>query len=387
MLAAAPSLDASRIEPTTATTRLVGLGTALPPHRIAQADIAEFLTRVAQAQPNCPPQFARYVQYLARNSAIDHRYSVVADYAQQDASAFDFYPTNWALHPSPSTAERMQLYRRASVELAETAARRALADAGLPSEAVTHVVLSTCTGFFAPGPDVVLIDRLGLSPSVQRSILGFMGCFAGLNGLRTADHIVRAEPDAVVLQIAVELCSLHFQTEADLSMLVSNLLFADGAAAAVYRRAPGRRELAMRVGATASSVCADSEDQMGWTIGNHGFVMSLADSVPRRLQALAPTFVADLLEQRDLTRSDVQGWAVHPGGKKILTAIGEALDLDDEQLAASFSILREHGNMSSATVLFVLDRLLNLRPPQSQEPIVALSFGPGLTMEGALLVP
>ncbi len=383
------TLDGVSIETTEATTRLVGLGTAVPPYRCAQTDIAAFMTRVAEAQPDCPPQFARYAQYLARTSAIDHRHTVIADYAKTDPQSFEFFPQNWALAPSPTTADRMAVYRKESVRLAEAAARAALRDAEVPAEAVTHIVLSTCTGFFAPGPDVVLMDRLGLSPSVQRSILGFMGCFAGLNGLRAADHIVRAEPDAVVLQVAVELCSLHFQTRADLKTLVSNLLFSDGAAAAVYRRSDGRERRAPRIAGTASSVAFDTRDEMGWVIGDHGFEMTLADSVPRHLRSEAPRFVRSLLGSSTAraTLADVGGWAVHPGGKKILDGIHEALGLEPQALDASVGVLRDFGNMSSATVLFVLQRLFREHEPASRRPTVALSFGPGLTMEGAVLVP
>ncbi|MEM7678696.1 MAG: type III polyketide synthase, partial [Myxococcota bacterium] len=318
----------------------------MPEYRRRQEDIAAFMARVAEAQAGCSPKFVRYLHRLSRMSAIRHRHTVVSDYGRTDPADFDFFPKNWALQPSPSTADRMVLYREASTQLAEIAARGALADAGIPAEAITHIVVSTCTGFFAPGPDVLLMERLGLAPSVQRSILGFMGCYAGINGLRAADHIVRAEPDAVVLQVAVELCSLHFQSDADPAHLVSNLLFADGAAAAVFRRRPGRRPVSPTIAKTASSVSHDTRDQMGWTIGDHGFVMSLAASVPAHLQTQAPAFVDALLapsttSQHGLSRGDVAGWAVHPGGKRILLAIGEALGLDEAALACSTSILQD----------------------------------------------
>lgn len=362
------------------------MGTAVPAFRGSQADIAAFLTRVAEAQPDCPPQFGRYAQFLARTSAIEHRHTVLADYSVNDPSAFTFFPPTWAIDPSPSTADRMAVYRTESVKLAEVAARRAIADAGLPATAITHLVLSTCTGFFAPGPDVMLMERLELGPQVQRSILGFMGCYAGLNGMRAADHIVRAEPDAVVLQVAVELCSLHFQTDADLESLVANMLFADGAAAAVYRSQPGRRELAPTVVRTASSVSNETRDQMGWAIGDHGFVMSLSDRVPRHLHDEAPRFVADLFSQSSLQAGPTNAaWAIHPGGKKILQALQKALGLETDDLQPSFDVLRDYGNMSSATILFVIDRVLRRWDPRRTGSMVAMSFGPGLTMEGALL--
>ena len=379
--------NALNIETETATTRLVGLGTAVPTHRVTQEETSAFLIRVAESRPDSPPRYGRYVRYLSKNSGIDGRHTVVADFAKRDPQDFTFFPKSWSLEPTPSTAVRMDIYRHASVALAETAARRAIEDSGLAAESITHLVISTCTGFFAPGPDIVLMERLGLTPSVQRTILGFMGCFAGVNGLRAADHIVRAEPDAVVLQVAVELCSLHYQTAAELELLVPNLLFADGAAAAVYRRSPGRREPAPRVANTASFVSANTQDEMGWRIGDRGFVMNLTDAVPDHLGIEAPGFVDRLIAPAGLSRGDIDGWVIHPGGKKILVAVGEALELETNALDSSFGVLRDYGNMSSATILFVLERLHRNRAPATPGPVVAMSFGPGLTMEGALLVP
>lgn len=367
-------------------TRLVGLGTALPPHKSAQGDIAWFLSRVVEAQPDVSPRFGRYIDALSRRSGIATRYSVLSDYTQRDPDGFTFYPPNWRLEPFPTTEDRMQVYRQASVTLAETAAREALREAEIEPQAVTHVVITTCTGFFAPGPDVALAGRLGLNPSVKRTQIGFMGCYAGINGIRLADEIVRSEPGAVVLQIAVELCSLHYQRAPRLDYLVPNLLFADGAAAAVYRATPETSSMGAglaTVMGTRSRLVLGTERQMSWDIGNHGFIMTLDDAVPQTLAEHAGEFVSDLARSAGMAQSSSASWAVHPGGKRVVEAVARALSIDDAAMSPSFDVLRKVGNLSSATVFFVLKEVLRRG---ARGPIFTLGFGPGLTMEGALLV-
>ncbi|MFA6004208.1 MAG: 3-oxoacyl-[acyl-carrier-protein] synthase III C-terminal domain-containing protein, partial [Elusimicrobiota bacterium] len=243
------------------------------------------------------------------------------------------------------------------------------------------LVFATCTGLFAPGPDILLLGRLGLRPQVQRSVLGFMGCYAGFNGVRMAGQILGAEPESVVLQVCVELCSLHFQKQAIPDFIVANSLFADGAAAAVYAR-PGRFSGGLAdLAATHSRVEKDSLDQMSWRIGPTGFEMRLDREVPARLKAAAPGFVGELLERAVLKRDGI-AWAIHPGGRKIVDEVRSALGLTDSQVRSSLEVLSACGNMSSGTILFVLDRELRRA---SHAAVAAVGFGPGLTMEGAVL--
>ncbi|MBK6769610.1 MAG: type III polyketide synthase [Ardenticatenales bacterium] len=399
------------------TTRLYGLGTATPPHSAAQADVGTFMARVvAAAGPangNRPVRSARLIRRLYAESGIARRHSVLADYACDDPAAFTFFPPNWALDPFPTTAERMVVYREASVELGARAAQQALADASMTARDVTHLVISTCTGFFAPGPDVLLLRRLGLAPNTARTVIGFMGCNAAFNGLRTADDIVRSNADAVVLQICVELCSLHFQRDDASETLIANCLFADGASAAVWAADGARPGGHAALLGTFSTVHDDSLDQMGWRIGDHGFVMTLTDAVPDTLARAIHPFVQSLLHRSRTDLDRVAGWAIHPGGRRIVEGIGRALELDEPDLASAYGVLRDHGNMSSATILFVLQRELDrLRSGSSDvgdgspaerlgvvapvrvgsdgrdivgRDIVALGFGPGLSLEGAVL--
>lgn len=366
------------IDTRNATARLTGIGTALPPNRASQAEITRFLSRVARAQPDADPRLPRYVDALAGRSGIDARYSVLADYTREDPRDFEFYPQAWSLEPFPSTADRMAEYREHAVPLAEAAARAALADAGTEPGAITHLVMTTCTGFFAPGPDVALVDRLGLRPEAQRTQIGFMGCYAGVTGLRTAQQIVLSDPGARVLLVSVELCSLHYQRTPDVETLVCNLLFGDGASAAVIDAAgEGPTLLAAR-----SHLARDTREQMGWQVGDHGFVMHLGEEVPAALKESSGPFVDALCAQAGFRVEDVTGWALHPGGRRIVEAIGSRFELAPEMLAPALGVLRRVGNLSSATVLFVLQDLLR---GGWRGPGLALAFGPGLTMEGVAL--
>lgn len=355
---------------------LAGVGTAVPSHRFAQQTVAEFLCRVAEAQPGARAGFVRAVRKMSERSGIASRASVLPDYGAETPEGFRFFPSDWSLEPFPSTSARMARYEAEVVGLSAQAAHEALAASQVHPSEVTHLVFSTCTGFFAPGPDVLLMERLGLPTHARRVQVGFMGCYAGFNALRTALEISRADPAAVVLVVSAELCTLHLQRDLDLSTYVANLLFADGAAAAVIGRRPGRARLID----THTRVFADTRDEMSWRIGDHGFVMHLSAEVPRHLEKAAAPFVDRLLASTRYTRSDVAAWPVHPGGPKVLEAVGSALGVPDSRMAESFDVLREHGNMSSATILFVLAR--SLERPGLQ---TALGFGPGLTMEGLLL--
>ena len=366
-----------------ARARLCGLGTALPPHQAGQPVVKRFMASLAEATLKGRRRAVTldFLEKIYASSGITKRHSVLADYTKDSPEDFEFYPPNWALEPFPTTAARMKVFEKWSVDLAEEACRKALRESGAKPAEVTHLIFTTCTGLFAPGPDILLIGRLGLGPQVHRAVLGFMGCYAGFSGLRMAGQILGAEPEAVVLQVCVELCSLHFQKKALPDFLVANSLFADGAAAAVYAR-PGRfkRGLADLV-ATHSRVEKDSLEHMSWRIGPSGFEMRLDREVPARLKAAAPGFVGELFDRAGLKRGG-SAWAIHPGGRKIVEEVQSALGLTDSQVRSSLEVLSSCGNMSSGTILFVLDRELRRA---STGAVTALGFGPGLTMEGAVL--
>jgi predicted naringenin-chalcone synthase len=271
---------------------------------------------------------------------------------------------------------RNALYAEHASALALEAARQALATSGFDAEQVTHVVTASCTGFVSPGPDLALVTALGLAPSTARLHVGFMGCSAAFPALRAADAVCRADPDAVVLVVCVELCTLHLGVSDEPEQIVAMSLFADGAAAAVVtaRDAPGP---ALELVGFLTGLLPDSIDEMRWTIGDTGFVMHLSSKVPTHLGRGIRSGLAPLLPEG---ADAVDAWAVHPGGRSIVDNVQEALALPDAAMAPTRGVLRRYGNMSSPTVLFVLRELL---AAGARGTVCAMAFGPGLTLEAA----
>jgi predicted naringenin-chalcone synthase len=368
-------------------TILEAIATGNPPLRRTQEYAASFMQRVE----SLPESVRRRIPLLYGHSGIDFRYSCVEDYARLEPAAFAFYPPTWSLQPAPTTAQRNRKYREAVLPLAERVAREALDQAGLAPEAVTHVVAVSCTGFFAPGLDVELVKRLGLPPHTQRTLIGFMGCYAAFNALRLAHSFCQARPDARVLLVCAELCTLHFQIDDTFETAVVNALFSDGAAAAVL--AARAEEDARGCLAYVDNHCLldeDSMDAMTWDIGDTGFLMGLSSEVPAILARNLPGYLDALLCRNDLTPDAIDFWAIHPGGPIIVEKARDVIGLDDAAIHDSLDVLRRHGNMSSPTILFVLQRFLDRHRAQRADGAdgyrhgVALAFGPGLTLEGCL---
>jgi alpha-pyrone synthase len=335
--------------------RIAAIGTAVP-----RGEIEDHYLQWASAQISDDRARALFTR-MAQRSGINHRYSVLNGLgAQPDARTF------YASAPFPSTAERMVIYAECAPALALEAV-----DALPDLAGITHIVTASCTGFIAPGLDQILADELNLGTQVERLHIGFMGCYAGITALRTARHIVRSQPAARVLVVAVELCSLHLQQNTNVEALLAMRQFADGAAAAlVCGEGPG---LALNDPLSAS--LPGSADLITWTIGDTGFAMHLSGAVPARLAAaIQEGAITHVLDQD----RPLEAWAVHPGGRSILDAVERGLDLAPGKLDASRSVLSRFGNMSSATVIFVLEQLLAQRPASG----LALAFGPGLAVEG-----
>jgi predicted naringenin-chalcone synthase len=275
----------------------------------------------------------------------------------------------------------MERYAQEAPGLALRAARAALADAGVTAPeapSVSHLVTVSCSGFRAPGFDIELIRGLGLDPSVARTHVGFMGCHGALNGLRVARAFVEADPSRRVLLCAVEMCSLHYDYRTGTSHILANALFADGAAAVVAGGGPAG---GWRHAASGSVLLPGSADQMTWSIGDHGFEMGLSPRVPQTIAEHLRPWLERWLSAQGLGLAAVASWAIHPGGPRILDVVEKALGLPPDATSDSRAVLEECGNMSSPTVLFILERL---RRRGAALPCVALGFGPGLTAEAAL---
>ncbi len=276
-----------------------------------------------------------------------------------------------------STQRRMQRYLTEALPLGKAAVGEALAAAGLPAAEVGLFAVCSCTGYVTPGLDILLARDLGMAPGTQRLFIGHMGCYAAIPGLGVAaDFVVSRDRPAVLL--CLELTSLHVQPPtADAEQIIAHALFSDAAAAAVLQ--PRARGYELRDVASVTDVA--TADHMTWDVTDLGFRMGLSSRVPDVLDMHVAGLVTDLLARHGLALSDVDGWAVHPGGPRILDVVQARLDLSDADLAASRRVLAEHGNCSSPTVLMILEELR----PADPEHVVALAFGPGLTLYAALL--
>lgn len=328
----------------------------------------------------------RILHHVYRQSGIESRHSVCGDFA--DPVAASLFPADEAGGiGNPGTQARNDVFIRESRKLGVGVAGRALsACPEIDRAEITHVITASCTGFGNPGLDYYLITDLGLSPAAQRYHLGFMGCYAAFPALRMAKQFCEADPRAVVLVLCLELCSLHLQLNGGTDSVLANALFADGAACTLVHARP---ELAYRsvfqLERFASGLAVEGETSMTWSIGDHGFNIVLSSYVPDIIGANIEELVTPILAAAGVERKAIAFWAVHPGGKAILDKVQKALALPVEALAVSREVLRQYGNMSSATVLFVLKEFLKTHDRDAEVPTCAMAFGPGLTIELGIL--
>lgn len=358
------------------TARILGIGTALPRESMAQHEAAEVAVGLSCRTPLQSERLRR----LYRLCGVESRRSVLLEPRKNGGPSQTFLrPPADESDGGPTIQERMQAYATHAPRLATEAAQKALADAGVPPADITHLVTVSCTGFFAPGLDCCLIDSLGLPGTTARIQVGFMGCNGALNGLRVAQALVGSDPHATVLLCAVEICSLHYAYAWHPERAVANALFADGAAALVLGAETPRQGWSLQ--GQASVLIPETRVLMSWEIADHGFLMGLSPKLPEVIRREIPGWLAGWLATHGLTVETVQSWAVHPGGPRILAGVADSLGLGPEALRTSREVIAELGNMSSPTVLFVLERL---RARQAPTPCVALAFGPGIVAEAAL---
>ncbi|MFY1825584.1 type III polyketide synthase [Myxococcus fulvus] len=290
-------------------------------------------------------------------------------------------PAEIARRPLSSTGQRMRLWSEGALELGRRSMHEALQ--GLSPAAIGSLVMVSCTGYDAPSPDLRLAAELGLPRNLRRTFVGHMGCFAAFTGLKLALDALAARPDEQALVVCTELASLHVRDEPTLGQVVSHALFSDASAAVLVANAPPGTGPQFLRGHTETLY--EHADEMGWTILDDGFRMSLSPRVPDLLGEAAAGFVERLLAPLALSTRDIHHWVIHPGGPKIIRKVGKALDLPEEALRPALEILRTCGNCSSATVLLVLQYVLRERRPRPGEYGVMLGFGPGLTLEGQVL--
>ena len=324
-------------------------------------------TRITQ--PNAAEHIAARIE--AASGLIDrlYRYSGVVERQTVLPSLEKLYGSE-----SPTTAQRMLAYECSAAGLAIASAHKALELAALSPKEITHLITVSCTGFYAPGIDHAIIAELGLEPTVVRTHIGFMGCHAALNALYVADSFARS-CGATVLVVCVELCSLHLQYSNVPDLLVANSLFSDGAAAFVCS-CHEQSDSQFEVLSMYSQILHGTTDLMSWRIKDHGFEMSLSPRLPKIISTTLPAILESWACKHGWKLDNLLGWAVHPGGPRILNECESLLG----DLAISRQVLRQNGNMSSPTVLFILDRLAKVRGNYG-----VIAFGPGITFEGAML--
>lgn len=376
-----------------AGVHLRGLSTAVPPTILPQPAVRD----VFRAQPGLNRLAQRIIGTSFDVSGIERRYTVLEELTFDDRGDDPiFFDRSTGELMLPGTKARNEIYAVEATKLYLEAARLAIAATpGVDAADITHVVTVSCTGFYAPGPDYMLVRDLGLGPAVQRYHLGFMGCYASMPALRNAVQFCEADPDAVVLVVSVELCTLHLRSSNDPDTIVASSLFADGAGAGIVTARPLEAgERAFALDRFETRITPVGEGDMAWKIGDHGFEMVLSNAVPAIIDdhitgALEPLFAPDG-DLADALSTDAAGervahWAIHPGGRSILDKVESRLQLSEAQLVPARSTLRDFGNMSSATVLFVLRYILDQASTAEGDRVAAMAFGPGLTVESALM--
>lgn len=354
---------------------ITSIATANPPFKIQQQEVLEFMIKAHGLNG----EEASKLKILYRATGIQSRYSVIQDY--QSSLIRNFFPANDALEPFPSTKDRLQLFQQEAIKLCVDVSRKVLN--GTATESVTHLITVSCTGMYAPGIDIELVDILGLNGHVERTGIHFMGCYAAFNAIKVADAICTAHDNAVVMIVCVELCSIHLQKEKVNDFMLANALFGDGAAALIMRSRPAVG-INLKTTAFFNDLHRNGHDDMAWKIGDFGFEMRLSAYVPEVIQSGIGTLIKKLMEKSSIRQLDF--FAIHPGGKKILQVIENELHITRKDNQAAHDVLAAFGNMSSPTILFVLKKLFDqFNPDDVGKNLLGLAFGPGLTLESMLL--
>jgi predicted naringenin-chalcone synthase len=322
-----------------------------------------------------PPDEARKLRFMYAQSGIGQRYSVLPDYSRP-LHDWKFYPATENLEPFPTLEQRMAVYAKQAPLLSVDAIRNCLAHISTP-QAVTHLITVSCTGMSAPGLDLQVMELMELPKTIFRTSVNFMGCYAAIHALKLADAICKNDRSAHVLIVCTELCTLHFQKEATMDNMASSLLFGDGAAAALVTH-DGAAPAGLQLDGFYSEVKPKGKRDMSWELSSTGFLMTLSGYVPELIEEDFEQIVNHALAQQGKSPSDISHWCIHPGGKKILQAIHKSLGFTNGQLQTSYDVLQEVGNLSSATILFVLKRMLQGKGPVN---LFGAAFGPGLTVE------
>lgn len=323
----------------------------------------------------------RVIHHIYGRSGIETRHSVIDDFKENGNHELFFNGQG----ASPGTQKRNDIYIKKGRKLFVDVARSLLESSKSKPDEITHLITVSCTGFYAPGPDYDIIKNLGLNNSIERYHLGFMGCYASIPALKLARQICIADPGAKVMIVSVELCTLHFQAVPAMDDLVSASVFADGGAGAIVSSKVPDRNSYYSLDGFASAITENSEKDMAWSIGDNGFQMILSSYVPEILNKGIQPFLNPVLKKYGVEMDEIDQWAVHPGGRAILDKVESKLSLSANKLTEARTVLADYGNMSSATIFFVLNECLKTPSSRNESRTLALAFGPGITIESAIL--
>ena len=357
-------------------SKIVSIGTAVPVYRHKQEEILRFMQNVYALQEDD----RRKLKFLYRQGGIDTRYSVVPDYCLP-AAQWQFYPASENLEPFPKLEKRMEWYQREAAPLSLQAINQCLEN--FSGQKITHLITVSCTGMSAPGLDLELLELLKLPATTFRTSVNFMGCYAAVHALKIADAFCKADKKANVLIVCIELCTLHFQKENTVDNITSSMLFGDGAAAVLVTG--NEEQEGLTIDHFYSLVVQKGKQDMAWELSSRGFLMTLSSYVADVVEENFNELVQGALTDAGLDKETITHWCIHPGGKKILEAVHKGLGFTNGQLQPSYDILKDYGNMSSPTVLFVLQKIMSGLNNKGSNKIFGAAFGPGLTTETFIL--
>jgi len=354
-------------------SKIISIGTAVPAYKHRQDDILHFMRKVFAMDET----ENRKLKFLYHQSGIETRHSVIPDYSRE-VKDWKFYPQSENLEPFPSLEQRMAWFNKHAAPLSVDAIRDCLTGS-MHDYKITHLITVSCTGMSAPGLDLQIMELLDLPKNLYRTSVNFMGCYAAIHALKMADAVCKTEKDARVMVVCTELCTLHFQREATMDNIASSLLFGDGAAA-VLITSDDDPHRGMKLDGFYSEVITKGKRDMSWELSSSGFLMTLSGYIPELIGEDFEPLVERALQHTGTKKEKISHWCIHPGGKRILEAIHKSLHLNNGDLNTCYEVLKEYGNMSSPTIMFVLKKIMQ-QHSSGTKTLFGAAFGPGLTME------
>ena len=356
-------------------SKIISIATGVPLNKHKQTDLFSYADEVY----NNSADDTRKLGFLYRQSGIEFRHSVLADFTEPEETR-TFFSADKEENEVPSIGDRMDIYNRYAADLSVKTIEKCIAGI-IHNKEITHLITVSCTGMSAPGLDLQVMEMMDLPNTIVRTSVNFMGCYAAIHAMKIADAFCNSSENANVVVVCTEFCTLHFQKEISVDNMTSSLLFADGCAAILMQGTHAGKGLKLEN--FYSDVIFKGKNDMSWQLSPNGFLMTLSGYIPELIKADFEELVATALQKTNRKQIDVTDWCIHPGGKKILQSIAQSLRLEKENFAASYEILNDYGNMSSPTILFVLKKIMDEIIENGRENAVVFgaAFGPGLTME------